>query len=140
MTTIVRQTQFPMRTFKIDADGVRAAHDRVYRRRGDYALATIGSTFDLSGDATAKLFGVSRHAVELWRRNGVPSGRLADVDRVAHLALALRKVFRRERLPAIVREAIPALHDRSILEAIASDGVAPILLVLRRLTSWVPAP
>ena len=129
-----------MRTFRMDADGVRAAHDRVYRRRGDHALATIAATFSLSGDATARLFRVSRHAVELWRRNGVPPGRLAEVDRVAHLALALRKVFRRERLPAIVREPIPALRDRSILEAIASDGVAPVLLVLRRLTSWVPAP
>jgi len=140
MTTVVRQSQFPARTFKMDPETVRAAHERAYRRHGDHALATIMATFGLSAEATGRLFRVSRHAVELWRRDGVPARRLADVDRVAHLALTLRTVFRRERLPAVVREAIPGLENRSILDAIAADGVSPILALMRRLRSWVPAP
>jgi hypothetical protein len=140
MTTIVRQTQLPVRTFRMDPDTVRAALDRAFRRRGERALATIMATFGLSVAATGRLFRVSRHAVELWQRNGVPPARLADVDRVAHLALTMQKVFRRERLPAVVREALPGLENRSILEAIAAEGVSPVLLLIRRLRSWVPAP
>lgn len=140
MTTVVRKTQFPVRTFKLDADAISAAHGRAYRRRGGYALATIAATFGTSVAATGRLFHVSRQAIELWRLDGVPPRRLADVDRVAHLALTLRTVFRRERLPAIVRESIPGLGERSILDAIATDGVAPVLHVLRRLRSWVPTP
>lgn len=137
---VVRQSQFPARTFKMNPETVRAAHERAYRRHGDHALATIMATFALSAEATGRLFSVSRHAVELWRRNGVPSRRLADVDRVAHLALTLRKVFRRERLPEVVRESIPGLENRSILDAVAAEGVSPVLTLVRRLRSWVPAP
>lgn len=117
------------------------AHERAYRRVGTHDLATIGSTFQISPREIGHLFGVSRQAVVQWSAGGIPPSRLADVGRVADVARRLRRTFKRERIPELVRQANPGLEGDSVLKTLAhADGNTRIMNALDRLISYVPAP
>lgn len=142
MAVIERHERGSLRTWRLDRDAILAAHERVYQRVGEHDLTTIATTFQASPQELGQLFGtISRQAVNKWLESGVPANRLAEVGRVADLARRLRQTFRRERIPAIVRQLNPGLNGESVLEVLAQpDGVARVNAALDRLTSYVPAP
>jgi hypothetical protein len=115
-----------------------AAHRRIYARRGIRDLVSIMSGLGLSPAEAGQLFGVRRQAVNAWLHEGVPQTRLADVARVAQATAGLRSFFKPERLPAIVRSAMPDLGQKSVLETIAARGAEPVLRLVDALRSWTP--
>jgi hypothetical protein len=53
----------------------------------------------------------------------------------------MRHTFKRERIPAIVRQPNPGLSGESVLFALGqSQGASRVMDALDRLTSYVPAP
>jgi hypothetical protein len=141
MTVIERHTGMPPRAWRLDAQSVYRAHERAYRRAGTGALATVAATFQISPREVGKIFGISRQAIGQWYRGGVPPARLAEVSRVADVALRLRRTFKRERVPELVRRPNPGLAGESVLKTLAEpDGVARVMHALDRLTSYVPIP
>jgi hypothetical protein len=138
MSTIVRYTGFPRRTWRLEPASIVAAHRRVYARRGIRDLVLVMSGLGLSPAEAGRLFGVRRQAVNAWLREGVPQTRFADVARVAQVTAALRSFFKSERLPAIARSAMPDLGERSILETLATRGTEPVLRLVDALRSWTP--
>ena len=123
----------------LDATTLNAVFNRVYSRRGTRALARIFTTFGLKKAEVGRLFNVTRQSIDEWALKGVPHGRIADVERVAELALTLQKRFKRERLPQIVRAPMPGLNDQNILQAIRAKGVVPVFEMLERAFSYIPA-
>jgi DNA-binding transcriptional regulator YdaS (Cro superfamily) len=99
---------------------------------------TVMESLALSPEATGRLFGVSRQAVNLWLKTGVPADRRASVERVFSLTQVLTQTLKKERIPEIVREPMPGLADRSILSTIAESGPAPVFAMLDRARSYVP--
>ena len=141
MAVIERHTGSPPRAWRLDAQGIYRAHERAYRRAGTRALSTIGAAFQISPREIGEIFDVSRQAVAQWSQRGVPPSRLADVSRIADVALRLRRTFKRERVPALVRQSNPGLDGHSVLQTLAQpDGVARVMHALDRLISYVPAP
>jgi hypothetical protein len=141
MTVVERYTGAPPRAWRLDAQSVYRAHERAYRRAGTSALSTVAATFQISPREIGKIFGISRQAIGQWARGGVPPARLADVSRVADVALRLRRTFKRERIPELVRQPNPGLDGRSVLRTLAEpDGVTRVMRALDRLTSYVPRP
>lgn len=138
MRTVVRYTEFPSRTWRLEPASIVAAHRRIYARRGIRDLVSIMSGLGLSPAEAGQLFGVRRQAVNAWLHEGVPQTRLADVARVAQATAGLRSFFKPERLPAIVRSAMPDLGQKSVLETIAARGAEPVLRLVDALRSWTP--
>ena len=84
-------------------------------------LQRLCATWDLSGAAAARLFGVSRQAFAKWLDAGPPPERaaaVADLDAATEL---LMRHLKRERIPAVVRRPASRLHGRSLLE-LAQEG------------------
>jgi hypothetical protein len=138
MQTVVRYPQVLPRTWRLEPASIVAAHRRVYARRGIRDLVSVMSGLGLSPAETGRIFGVRRQAVNAWLREGVPQTRLADVARIAQATVALRGFFKPERLPAIVRGAMPDLGQRSVLETLAMHGAEPVLRLVDALRSWTP--
>ncbi len=123
-----------------EAEGldVPAYFRREYGKKGASSLVRLASIFALNPAEVGRLFGVSRQAVNEWRRKGVPMARVADVGRVAALADALYGRFVPERLPQIVRSALPGLGNVTILETIATRGSGSVFELLDDAFSWTP--
>lgn len=141
MVVIERHTGVPPRAWRLDAQSIYRAHERAYRRAGTGALSTVAATFQVSPREIGKIFDVSRQAIGQWSQGGVPPSRLADVSRIADVALRLRRTFKRERIPALVRQPNPGLDGRSVLQTLAEpNGVTRVMHALDRLISYVPGP
>jgi len=100
------------------------------------ALDEVRGVFGLTETELADLFGVRRPSLTAWREDGIPQTRQATAERL----LALARVFAREvipsRIPQIVRTPDAWLEDRTILETIKRDGVAPVYGYLHRLFAY----
>lgn len=113
-------------------------------RRGDFQAITRGQlraireALQLSGSELAALFGVTRQAIEQWETRTVPLDKAAKVDRVAEVVGELAKRFKPQRLPIVVRNAMPILDNRSILETLQTDGPPAIYEFFRRWSSYIP--
>jgi hypothetical protein len=99
-------------------------------------ITDIQQIFDLNETEAADLFGVDRRTVAQWRANGVPVGRLAEVQRVRELAHIYAHKFQAQRVPAIVRTPADGLAGKTVLEVIATSGAEPIFDHLARLFSY----
>ncbi len=108
-------------------------------RSGARELELIITAFALSPTEAAWLFRVPGQAVNVWMHEGVPLSRIGEVARVAQAAEALLSLFKAERLPEIVRHAMLALGQRSILDTIATSGTKPIFELVEGLRSWSPS-
>jgi hypothetical protein len=101
------------------------------------ALEEIQQTFGLSSAETGALFGVTRQAVDQWRKNGVPADRVAGVERARDVARVLYEELIPERIPQVVRNAARGLGDRSILQVLGEpDGTERVRAYLARLYSF----
>lgn len=88
------------------------------------ALEEIQGIMGLSGAEAGSLFGISRQAVDQWRKNGVPAERMADVERIRDTAMVLYEELIPERIPQVVRTPARGLEGRSILETLRAPGGA----------------
>jgi DNA-binding transcriptional regulator YdaS (Cro superfamily) len=90
----------------------------------------------LSQSELADLFGVRQPSLASWRVGRLPAIRRASVERLHDLALVLRKELKPSRIPEIVRTRDAWLGNRTMLEVIRAEGVAPIYGYLARLFAY----
>lgn len=121
---------------RLEASEMPDLYARVYARRGSKALARIAQVFGLNKSETARIFGVSRQALDEWYAKGVPMGRIGDVTRTQALANALHDRFVPERLPQIVRSPLPGLDGATVLAALRAHGTVAIFDLLDRAFSY----
>jgi transcriptional regulator with XRE-family HTH domain len=116
----------------------------VYQRFSRTVLAEISggglerliAGWQLGISDLARLFGVSRQAVQQWLDDGVPPSRqpkLLDVLRIADL---LERNLLPERIPAVVRSPASALDDLTMFELIALDRHQELLDEVARSFDW----
>lgn len=103
------------------------------------SLAAIRTAFDLSVGELAELFGgIGEQVVEQWLNRGVPADRCDEVDQIAEIAGELRRMFKPQRLPAIVRGKMAGLDNRSIIDVLKTEGSEPIHELFRALDALIP--
>ena len=112
----------------LDLDDLAAELDR---RRRVAGIRHLMEVWDLSLADVATMFGVSRQAVSKWVAVGVPAERAPAMADLAAATDLLVRHLRRDRIPAVVRRAAPALGDRPLL-ALAADGRAAEVLAATR--------
>jgi hypothetical protein len=96
-------------------------------------LERLCATWDLSGAAAARLFGVSRQAFAKWLESGPPperSAAVADLDAATEL---LVRHVKRERIPAVVRRPASRLQGRSLLELAQQGRTAEVRDAVREM-------
>jgi predicted transcriptional regulator len=86
------------------------------RFRIGVSLARTLSVWQLSQSEAARLFGVSRQAVSKWLEQGLPADRVEAIADLAAATDLLVRYLKRDRIPAVVRRAMPALEGRSLLD------------------------
>ncbi|GEM_PF-3419923 len=85
-------------------------------------LGQIRRILGLSDPELARILGVTRQALEQWRKRGIPAERSADVDRLAAAADWLSEELIAERIPQIVRTPVPGLGGRTMLDFAKQEG------------------
>jgi len=113
------------------------AHEQAFKRRGARDLRDVMQIFSLSSTDTGRLLGVTRQAVDQFVQKGVPVNRLADVGQIAQAARMLDGLFRSERIPQIVREPVPGLDGRTVLD-IAQTEPQRIIELIEATRSYIP--
>ena len=101
------------------------------RRRAGQSLTRTLAVWDLNQSQAARLFGVSRQALNKWMEQGVPGERAEAVADLAAATDLLVHHLKRDRIPAVVRRAIPALGDQSLLDLLSTGETAGVLQACR---------
>lgn len=120
-----------LQTATVDAAWLDAFSEYLDRRRSGLSLAQILSLWDLSQSEAARLFGVSRQALSKWFRQGIPSERTQATADLAAASDLLVRYIKRERIPAVVRRAIPALDGVSLLDLLEQGRTDEVLKACR---------
>ena len=102
-------------------------------------LRRIMDAFALSKTDAAKLFGVSRQAVDGWLAGGVPAERQEKVATLLALCDLLQRKLKADRLPGVARRSAGAYGGRSMLELIAADRHGELLQSVRDSFDWQTA-
>jgi len=116
-----------------DIDRLRAlvdALDRMVRTRPLERLVTL---WGLSGAQAARFFGVSRQAFSLWLDGEPPGARAEAITDLATATDLLDRHVKRERIPAVVRRAAPALGGRSLVDLARSGRHAEVRQAVERM-------
>jgi transcriptional regulator with XRE-family HTH domain len=90
----------------------------------------------LSQSELADLFGIRQPSLASWRAGHIPAARRASVERLHDLALVLKRELIPSRIPEVVRTQDAWLGNRSMLDVIRAEGVAPIYGYLARLFAY----
>lgn len=106
------------------------------RRLAGQSLARTLAVWDLNQSQAARLFGVSRQALNKWLDQGVPGERAEAVADLAAATDLLVHHLKRDRIPAVVRRAIPALEDRSLLDLLSAGETTLLLQACRDMFSF----
>jgi len=104
--------------------------------RSTTQLSQILEVWALSQAEFAEMMGVSRQAVGKWL-DRLPSDRHVAIATLAAATDLLVHYVRRDRIPAVVRRAAPALGNRSLLDLVAAGEHDAVLLATR--TMFDPA-
>jgi hypothetical protein len=99
-------------------------------------LDQIAESFELSNASLARLFGVTRQALDGWRERGVPEARLEKAAAAAAVADLLSHQLKPERVPGVARRPAAAYGGLTMLEMIASDRHRELLGSLRGAFDW----
>jgi len=102
----------------------------------EHPLERVQRVLELSRTELAKLFGVSRQAIERWERQAVPAERQERLASIAAVCDLLSANLKPERIPGAVRRPAQAYGERSILEAIAAGDDDLVLTELRDAFDW----
>jgi bifunctional DNA-binding transcriptional regulator/antitoxin component of YhaV-PrlF toxin-antitoxin module len=114
--------------------GERAGWDAPDTKKG--LITETQEIFRLSQTEIAAVFGVSPSTIALWRAGGIPKSQLTNVELLHDLALLFRKEFKPSRISEIIRTKDAWLGDRTAIEVIQAEGVAPIYRYLARLFEY----
>jgi len=106
------------------------------RDGGGAALRRIMEVFALDKTDTARLFSVTRQALEHWRRYGVPADRQAKLITIFSIAELLEKNLKPGVVPGVVRTRAPAYGGRTMLELIEADEQDRLLESVRSSFDW----
>lgn len=118
----------------------RAVVDRIEGGSGSdtgrVSLRRIVEVFGLDKTETARLFGVTRQALEHWRRQGVPTDRQAKLTTLLSIAELLEKNLKPGVVPGVVRTPAPSYGGRTMLELIEADEQGRLLESVRSSFDW----
>lgn len=120
-----------LQTDTVDTAWLDAFSEYLDRRRSGLSLAQTLTLWDLSQSEAARLFGVSRQALSKWFRQGIPSDRAQATADLAAASDLLVRYIKRERIPAVVRRAIPALDGVSLLDLLEQGRTGEVLKACR---------
>jgi hypothetical protein len=84
----------------------------------------------------ASLFGIEEDVLDEWIAHGAPASQYEDIERLHGLALLLDREILRAHIPKILRTPDAWLGNRTMLQVISIDGVAPIHEYLARLFAF----
>jgi hypothetical protein len=99
-------------------------------------LARLMAGWQLSVSDVARLFGVTRQAVQQWLDDGVPPARQPKLLEVLRIGDLLERNLQPSRIPAVVRSDAGAYGGRSMLELIADDRHGDLLESVERSFDW----
>jgi hypothetical protein len=92
--------------------------------------------WQLSISDVARLFGVTRQAVQQWLEDGVPAARQPKLLQILRIGDLLERNLQPSRIPAVVRSDAAAYGGRSMLELIADDRHDELLGSVERSFDW----
>jgi hypothetical protein len=119
----------------IDFDGfTRAVLDEL--SSAGSVLRSLLSSWQLSTAEAARLFGVTRQAMQQWLEGGVPQARQPKVLAVLRIADLLSRNVRPERVPGIVRSPSSGYDGATMLQLIAQDRHQELLDSVARSFDW----
>jgi hypothetical protein len=99
-------------------------------------LAGLMAGWQLSVSDVARLFGVTRQAVQQWLDDGVPAARQPKLLQILRIGDLLERNLELPRIPAVVRSDAGAYGGRSMLELIAEDRHDELLSSVERSFDW----
>jgi hypothetical protein len=99
-------------------------------------LARLIAGWQLSVSDVARLFGVTRQAVQQWLEDGVPAARQPKLLQIIRIGDLLERNLQPSRIPAVVRSDAAAWGGRSMLELIADDRHDELLESVERSFDW----
>lgn len=99
-------------------------------------LARLMAGWQLSVSDVARLFGVTRQAVQQWLEDGVPAARQPKLLQILRIGDLLERNLQPSRIPAVVRSDAGAYGGRSMLELIADDRHDELLESVERSFDW----
>jgi hypothetical protein len=99
-------------------------------------LARLMAGWQLSISDVARLFGVTRQAVQQWLDDGVPAARQPKLLQILRVGDLLERNLERPRIPAVVRADAGAYGGGSMLEMIAEDRHDDLLESVERSFDW----
>ncbi|MCB1746242.1 MAG: helix-turn-helix transcriptional regulator [Gammaproteobacteria bacterium] len=114
-----------------DRDWLDAFSACLDRHRAGQALSRILAAWGLSQAEAARLFGVTRQALAKWLDRGPPAERAESIADLAAATDLLLHYLKRERIPAVVRRAAPALGGRSLLDLLGQGRSRAVLEACR---------
>jgi hypothetical protein len=98
--------------------------------------ARLMAAWKLSISDMARLFGVTRQAVQQWLEDGVPAARQPKLLQILRIGDLLERNLQPSRIPAVVRSDAGAYGGRSMLELIADDRHDELLESVERSFDW----
>jgi hypothetical protein len=114
-----------------DPSWLDAFEDELDRRRSGAELARILRVWGLTRTDAGALFGISRQALSKWIDDGVPTDRAEAVADLAAATDLLVRHLKRDRIPAVVRRAAPALGGTSLVGLLADGDTSRLLAATR---------
>jgi hypothetical protein len=108
----------------------------LHELRPDSDLARLIVGWELSISDVARLFGVTRQAVQQWLDDRVPAARQPKLLQILRIRDLLERNLERPRIPAVVRSEAPGYGGRSMLKMIADDRHDELLESVERSFDW----
>lgn len=119
----------------IDFDGfTRAVLDEL--SDAGSTLRSLLVSWQVSTAEAARLFSVTRQAMQQWLEGGVPPARQPKVLAVLRIADLLSRNVRPERIPGIVRSPAAGYDGATMLQLIAKDRHQELLDSVARSFDW----
>jgi hypothetical protein len=99
-------------------------------------LARLTTGWQLSISDVARLFGVTRQAVQQWLDDGIPAARQPKLLQILRIGELLERNLQPARIPAVVRSGAGAYGGRSMLALIAEDRQDELLDSVEHSFDW----
>jgi hypothetical protein len=100
------------------------------------AIRTLLPSWQLSIAEGARLFGVTRQAMQQWLEGGVPAARQPKVLAVLRIADLLMRNLQPDRIPGVVRSPASGYDGATMLQLIAQDRHDELFESVSRSFDW----